>query len=232
MHFDFDKILNDWSVRAVLFDIDGTVLDSMGLWHEIDVRFCRKYRIDMPPDLQLQIAGMSMYETAVYFRQNFGLPQSEEDLMREWNGMALDAYLHTIRPKPGALEAMQYLKDREIRMGMATSNSRELTDAIFRANHFETYIDAVVTGGEVQNGKPAPDVYLKCAEFLQADPLHCLCFEDVLQGIRAGRAAQMKVIAVNDRWSRETLPEKQKEADLVIDGFPDLLPKDSLQQPE
>ena len=88
---NFIREMKRAGIKGVLSDIDGTLLDSMGLWYDIDVAFMKMKGISMPSDLQMQIAGMSMYETALYFRRTFGIEDSPEVLMETWNDMAREA---------------------------------------------------------------------------------------------------------------------------------------------
>lgn len=204
---------------AAFFDLDGTLADSMGLWKKIDIDFMADRRIPMPANLQMQIAGMSMYETAVYFRKTFHLSDTPEELMAVWNRMAGDAYKNEINLKPGAISFLKKLQKAGMPMGLATSNSRELVEGFFERSGLDRFMDSVVTADEVKNGKPAPDVYLVSAEKLHVRPERCVVFEDVLQGIQAARNAGMRVYAIDDPWSREYLGEKKKLSDGVLSDF-------------
>lgn len=214
--------LSDKRNQAVLFDLDGTLVDSMGMWGDIDRIFMAERNLPLPKDLQLSIAGMSMYETAIYFRENFHLKDTPEELMAIWNDMAREEYRTKIPLKAGALDFLNCLKQEGIPMGLATSNSMELVRACFEATGLDHYMDAVISADQVRNGKPAPDVYLACAGKLGRDPVECTVFEDVLQGIQAGLNAGMRVIAVDDPVSRNALSEKKKLASSVIRDFMDL----------
>ena len=107
-------------------------------------------------------------------------------------------------------------------MGIATSNSRDLVEAIDSRLHFTDYIKIIVTNDEVPNGKPAPDIYLKVAETLNSDPKKCLVFEDVPGGIRAGKAAGMKVCAVHDDLSMTMDEEKKNLSDYYIYNYSEI----------
>lgn len=211
------------NIKAVIFDLDGTLADSMGIWKEIDVRFLRSRGLTMPEDLQRQIEGLSMRETAKYFRRRFWLRDTEEELMKEWNEMAFEAYSSKIQLKPGAYEFLQLLKSRRIVTGIATSNSPELTRAFVASAGLERLLDCVVTANEVKRGKPAPDVYLLAKEKLGVKCEECLVFEDITAGIEAGKAAGMKVCAVYDDYSRDADKEKRELADYYISDYVSLL---------
>ena len=124
-------------IRAVLFDLDGTLIDSMWIWEQIDDEFLGEYGLLVPEDLHNEIEGMSFSETAVYFRNRFDLPLSLEEIKHIWNTMAMDKYLNVVPLKPGVLEFLEWLKARGIPAGIATSNSRELVDGVLSARGIE-----------------------------------------------------------------------------------------------
>ena len=123
----------------------------------------------------------------------------------------------------GAGEFLKELKRRGIKIGIATSNGREMVVAVLKALQIEEYFDVVTTACEVAAGKPAPDIYLKVAETLGAAPEDCLVFEDVPAGILAGKRAGMEVCAVEDDFSLSMTEEKKKLADYYIKDYDELL---------
>ncbi|MCI9174687.1 MAG: HAD family phosphatase [Lachnospiraceae bacterium] len=206
-------------IQSVIFDLDGTLVDSMWLWHDIDVEFLEKRGLTLPETYQREIEGMSFTETAVYTKELFHLSESVEELKEIWNRMAMEKYTYEVPFKPGAEEFLKYCKEHKISVGIATSNSRELVDAVALSLHFEDYIQEIVTSCEVKQGKPAPDVYLEAASRLGAQPERCLVFEDVPMGILAGKNAGMRVCAVEDEFSAAQREEKQKLADYYITDY-------------
>lgn len=209
--------------KAVIFDLDGSLVDSMWLWEDIDIEFLKERGMTLPDNLQSDIEGMSFTETACYFIRRFGLKESVEELKEIWNGMAMDKYSHEVGYKPHAELFLQYCKEQKLRMGIATSNSRELVKAVSDSLGLDDYIDVVVTGCEVNRGKPAPDVYLEAARRLKVQPEDCLVFEDVPAGILAGKNANMTVCAVEDPFSGDLKEEKQRLADYYIRDYRQVL---------
>ncbi|XCP83739.1 HAD family phosphatase [Roseburia hominis] len=211
-------------IDAVLFDLDGTMVDSMGVWVEIDEEYVRNYHLTVPENFHENMEGKSYTETAEYFLEVFPeLPKTVEDLKREWYEMSFYKYTHEIPLKEGLREFLIELKKRDIHTGIATSNDRKLVEAALEALEIDNYIDIICTGCEVKKGKPAPDVYLNAAAKLKADPSRCLVFEDVPMGILAGKNAGMKVCAVDDWFSRPQDTKKRNLADYYIRDYFEIL---------
>lgn len=211
------------NIDAVLFDLDGSLVDSMWLWHDIDVEFLEKRGLTLPETYQHDIEGMSFTETAVYTRELFHLEESVEELKSIWNQMAIEKYTHEVEFKPGAETFLNHCRQQNISLGIATSNSRELVEAVASALNLWDYIQEAVTACEVSHGKPAPDVYLEAARRLSSNPENCLVFEDVPMGIRAGKNAGMRVCAVEDFFSAQQNQEKRKLADYYISNYEQVL---------
>ncbi len=209
-------------IKAVIFDLDGTLVDSMGLWKDIDIEFLGERGIAYEDDLQEKIEGMSFTETAVYFKEYYHLDESVEELKKIWNQMAEYKYRYEVLPKLGVIEFLDTLKKKKIKMGIATSNSEELIAAVNEAYHFDEYMSCIVTACSVNKGKPAPDVYLEAARRLGVKPEECLVFEDIIKGIEAGKNAGMKVCAVEDSYSAKQREEKQKISDYYIESYDDI----------
>ena len=205
--------------KAVIFDLDGTLVDTMGIWYDIDVEFLGRYGFAVPKDLQSSIEGMSFTEVAVYFKKRFSLTESIEEIKSIWQDMAMEKYCTTVALKPGAGDFIPYLADRGIKMGVASSNDIKLVEAVLSHHGLLNYFDCIITACQVNKGKPEPDVYLEAARLLQVDPENCLVFEDIVPGIMAGVRAGMKVCAVEDVYSIPQREEKRKSAHYYIDSY-------------
>ena len=136
--------------------------------------------------------------------------------------MAYEAYRTKVPYKKGALEFLKWCKANGKKLGIATSNSRELVDNVGEVLKFSEFFDCIITSCEVKKGKPAPDVYLAVAEKLGVLPQKSLVFEDVVAGIMAGKNAGMTVIAVEDEYSADMREKKKELADDYINDYTDL----------
>ncbi len=210
-------------IKAVIFDLDGSMVDSMWIWRSIDIEYLGRFGIALPDKLQADIEGMSFSETATYFKKRFALPDSLEQIKEDWNRMAWDKYEREVPLKKGVKELLDYCKANGILLGIATSNSRQLVETVVRAHHLESYFDCIMTACEVEKGKPAPDIYLAVSDTLKVSPADCLVFEDIVPGIQAGIAAGMKVCAVYDQYSAYQDDEKRRQADYYTYEFKELM---------
>lgn len=210
-------------IEAVIFDLDGSMVDSMWVWKRIDQEYLGKFGISLPEDLQKGIGGKSFSETAAYFKKRFRLPDDIENIKADWNRMAWDKYTHEVPLKKGVRELLQYCKAHNVKMGIATSNSRELVEKIVAVHQLESYFGCIMTGCDVARGKPAPDIYLAVAQALHVAPENCLVFEDIVPGIQAGKAAGMQVCAVYDKYSAHQDVLKRSLADHYTVQFTELL---------
>ena len=210
--------------KAAIFDMDGSLVDSMWIWPEVDRIYMEKYGLTQPDTFHKDIEGRSYTETAQYFVDTFPtLGRTREQVMQEWRDMTIRLYATKVFPKPGAVEFLNLAKENGILLGIATSNNREIAEAALTARGLDQYFDSVRTSCEVSAGKPAPDVYLKVAEDLGVEPSACLVFEDVPNGILAGKNAGMEVCAVDDEFSRPDEVGKKRLADYFIHDFYDIM---------
>lgn len=210
------------NIDAVLFDLDGSLVDSMWLWKDIDVAYLGRFGLSVPEDLQAEIEGMSFSETAVYFKERFQIPSSVEEIKEEWNRMAWDLYTHQVPLKAGAEEFVKHCHKNGIRLGIASSNSRALIENVLSVHGIIDDFSCIVTACDVEKGKPAPDVYLEAARLCGVKPERCLVFEDIVPGIMAGKAAGMKVCAVEDEYSMYQKDEKRRLADYYIRDYEEI----------
>ncbi len=206
-------------IDAVIFDMDGSLVDSMWMWRAIDIAYLGKFGISLPENLQSEIEGMSFGETAVYFKEHFPIPDSLEEIKADWNRMAWDKYMYEVPLKQGIPEFLAGCSANGIKLGIATSNSRELVENVAKVHRLREYFTSIMTGCDVARGKPFPDIYLAVAEQLGASPGRCLVFEDIVAGIQAGKNAGMRVCAVEDSYSAQDREKKKRLADYYIEEY-------------
>ncbi len=200
-------------IRGAVFDMDGTILDSMGMWQDIDRRYLARFGKEAPADLQRRIEGFSVPETARYFKEAFGIPDGTDEIIAAWNEMAREEYLYVLQLKPGAEEYLRRLHCAGIPLGIATTNYRDLTEACLRRLGILDLFSAVVTSGDIEKGKPDPEIFLKAAKIMAVPPEDCVVFEDLPAGLLAGKRAGMKTVAVYDPAAAAVDARKRAMAD-------------------
>ena len=208
--------------KAAIFDLDGTLLDSMGVWDQIDIDSLARRGIDVPDDYMLKVGAMQFRQIAEYTIARFGLPDTPEALMAEWDDMARDAYATAVEAKPHAREYLAHLRDTGAKLAVATSLPPSLREPAMRHVGILDLFDAVVSVDDANDvGKDRPDVYLLAASRLGVEPRDCTVFEDILVGIRSARSAGMTVWAMHDDSSDRDWDLICEEADGVLFDFRD-----------
>lgn len=230
--FRKDGAAEDGRFRGAIFDMDGTILDSMGMWKVIDREYLARFGKEAPADLQRRIEGFSVPETARYFKDTFGIPDSTEEIVAAWNEMAREEYLYRLQLKPGAEAYLRRLRGEGVKLGIATTNYRDLTEACLRRLGILDLFDAVVTSGEIEKGKPDPEIFLKAAEAMGVRPADCAVFEDLPAGLLAGKRAGMRTAAVWDAASASVDAEKRAMADAYAASWEEWMKETAEDLPE
>ena len=211
--------------QAIIFDLDGTLIDSMQLWRRVDGEFLNKRGIAVPDDLFDHLpSGNSFIQTAQYFLDRFGLSDSVESVMAEWTDMVRRHYANDVPLKPGAGELVRRIAASGIPIGLGTSNSMELATTVLSANGIWQHFHAAVTGDMHLMGKPFPDIYLKCAQALEVPADRCLAIEDTLTGVQAANSAGMRVYAIYDEDSQPQWPQIKELAHRAFQDYHSLSP--------
>ncbi|PST47482.1 beta-phosphoglucomutase [Bifidobacterium callitrichos] len=211
---------NKGSRKAAIFDLDGTLLDSMGVWDQVDIDFLARRGIPVPDDYMAKVAPMQFRQIAEYTIARFGLNDTPEQLMDEWDEMARVAYATQVEAKPGALDYLRELKARGVRLGVATSLPPRLREPALGHVGMLDLFDEIVSVDDANDvGKDRPDVYLLAARRLGVEPADCTVFEDLLVAIRSAKSVGMTVWAMHDDSSDADWPEICELADGVLFDF-------------
>lgn len=218
--------------HAAIFDLDGTLLDSMGMWSGLDRAFLERRGLPHSQDYTDAVASMGFRVAAEYTIRRFGLSDTPEDLMQEWNGMVEEAYREEITLKPNARRYLQYLAGRGVRLGVATALEPELSEAVLKHNGVYGLFGAFASVGETGREKNFPDVYLLAAERLRVPPEKCVVFEDLPAGIRGAKAAGMTAVGVYDSAGERFEAEMRRLADRYILNFSEMMEGRSLSKRE
>ena len=207
------------TTQAAIFDLDGTLLDSTGLWHQIDYDFMAKRGLSLPEDYQKAVAVMHLQEAADYTVQRFSLKEQPADVVAEWLAMAAEAYANRIPLKPGAKAYLAYLRESGVRLAVATALARELAVPALKRHGIYDWFDTLVYAADVGQGKSSPAVFWRAAEELEVAPAFCTVFEDTLAGVRSAKAAGMRAVAVADSGAAADEEKIRAIADIYLEEF-------------
>jgi HAD superfamily hydrolase (TIGR01509 family) len=182
-------------MNAVVFDLDGVLVDSEPVWEEVRRAFVADHGGQWQPDTQQRLMGMSTAEWAAYLSDGLGVRMPPAEVARGVVAQMARRYEHGVPLMPGAVDAVRGLASRWP-LGLASSSPRVLIDVVLERTGLAASFRATVSTEEVARGKPAPDGYLLAAERLGVDPAGCAAVEDSSNGLRSAHAAGMRVIAV------------------------------------
>jgi HAD superfamily hydrolase (TIGR01509 family) len=206
--------------RAVVFDMDGLLLDTETLWHEAEVALFRNHGGAFTWDDKMAVIGTSYDHTADYFADRLGLPRSRgRDLVTEMIELMHALVLRQVDTRPGAVELVARLRKLdEVRIGLASNSPRFLVDDALATAGMADAFEVIVTSDDVQRAKPAPDIYLLACERLGVSPADAIALEDSASGIAAAKAAGLTVIGVPQFAETDA-----SAADRVVDSLEELL---------
>jgi HAD superfamily hydrolase (TIGR01509 family) len=210
-------------IEAVVFDLDGVLLDTEELWDEARRRLAEKRGVDWPDDAQRAMMGMSSPEWSQYMHDVVGLAEPPEEISTEVVRRLEGLYRERLPLVPGALEAVRRI-GANWPLGIASSSNRPLIDLFLELTGTGELFRATVSSEEVERGKPAADVYLEAARRLGADPARCAAIEDSENGIRSASAAGLRVVAIPNR----VFPPNEEAlllADTVLGSLEELTPE-------
>jgi HAD superfamily hydrolase (TIGR01509 family) len=182
-------------IDAVVFDLDGVILQTEELWNEVRERFTRERGGRWSDNAQADMMGMSSTEWSRYLHDELGVPDPPEEISREVARRMAERYAESLPLIDGAVEAVKRLAACWP-LGLASSANRGLIDRALELSGLAPYFRVTVSSEEVERGKPAPDVYLEAARRLGVEPTRCAAIEDSASGIRSADAAGMLVVAI------------------------------------
>ncbi len=184
---------------GVIFDMDGVIFDTekyyLKIWTEVFLK--RGYKLS--PEIYISIMGTGRANVIKTFKENYGDNLPMDEMYKEKDEMLLDAVRNNLVPiKEGAEEILEYLKKNNIKTALATSSRRERLDLQIKMYDIFNNFDAIISGEDIQNGKPAPDIFIKAADKINASYDKCIVIEDSFAGIKGARLAGMHPIHVQD----------------------------------
>lgn len=185
-------------IKGMIFDLDGTILDSMEVWRNIDIEFLGKRGLAVPDDYLEAITPMGFLNAAIYTKERFGFPESPEEIEEEWLRMAEYDYANKVELKPCAKEFLLKCKAEGIKLAVATSSLERLFVPCLQHHDLCDLFEIAVTTRQAGADKKSPRVYQMAADALGLKPEECVVFEDIVEGIRTAKAADFYAVGVYD----------------------------------
>jgi HAD superfamily hydrolase (TIGR01509 family) len=186
--------------RAVIFDMDGVIIDSEPLWRKAMIKGFSEYDVAFTEDDCRKTTGMRLNEVIHYWHKLFPDKLRDKDAVK--NSIINDLIIlinQEGKAMSGLLEILNYIKQNNIKIGLSTSSDHILIETILSKLEIIHFFDEIISAQHLKYGKPHPEVYLVCAEKLNIHPMDCMVIEDSINGIVSAKAAQMNVIAIPDR---------------------------------
>jgi 16S rRNA pseudouridine516 synthase len=209
--------------RAVIFDLDGVLADSEPWWNKIDAQLLREYGVTYRGEYHREVLGVSYRLAVEFYKKAFAISAPTEELIRRRGEIATAFFANRVCLFPTAKAVIEQLRQMDLRLAVATSSVGASARPFLDRHQLTAFFDVIVTGDEIERGKPAPDIYLRAAERLGVPANECLVIEDALSGIAAAKAAEMRVTAIPDTRLVDAR-EYEKEADYVLGSLSEIPP--------
>jgi HAD superfamily hydrolase (TIGR01509 family) len=203
------------SFRAVIFDLDGVLADSEPWWNQIDSQLLAEYGVTYRGQYHRDVLGVNYRLAVEFYKEAFGLSAPTEELMRRRGEIAVDFFANRVGLFPSSKTVLEQLRQINLRLAVATSSVSASARPFLNRHGLTAFFDVIVTGEEIERGKPEPDIYLRAAEKLGVPADACLVIEDALSGIVAAKAAGMRVAAIPDTRFVDAR-DYEKQADYLL----------------
>lgn len=214
------KKLRDFAY--LIFDLDGTMAESLAMWQKIDERFLAR-RGQLCDEAYLQAVRVKrLYEAAVYTIERYLLPEHPDEIIQEWMDMALDQYRHHIDMRPGVIPFLAWQKELGKKLAICTASPRVFVEAILQRYDLMPLFDVIVCANEHLTGKDQAEIWQFTAQALQAEVTDCVVFEDTLMALRGAAQAGCTTVAVEDAHATHEKERLKQEADYYVTDYDEL----------
>ena len=207
------------NLKGAIFDADGTLLDSMHIWHELGARYLESMNITPEEGLSRRLYPMTLEQACKYLKTRYGLRDSEGDIQSGILGIIEGFYRDEVTLKDGVREFLSAMNDKGIQMVIATSGNRELLSCALERNGIAEYFAEIFTCTELETTKHKPDIFMACAEFMSLSPENVGVFEDALFAIETAKRAGFITFGVKDDSNIHQWEMIQSTADYTIESF-------------
>jgi HAD superfamily hydrolase (TIGR01509 family) len=212
------------NIKGAIFDLDGTLIDSMPYWDNLGIEYLRQKGCNIPKntsEILNTLKTMSLAQSARYFKEHYSVPGREEEIIKEIVGLIESHYRLDIPLKPSVVPFLDMLCRNNVKMCIATATDRDLAKAALERLNVLKYFEFILTCTEAGAGKDDPEFFLKALKMLKTPREGTIVFEDALHAIKSAKAAGLLVAAVYDRSAHDEREEIKFTADVYLDSFED-----------
>ncbi len=211
--------------KGAIFDLDGTLLDSMHIWHDVDEEFFRRRNLTVTREYVEIIKNMHLQAAAVYTKEKYNIKEDIDEIVDEWLDLCAKGYMNNVDLKPGVYEYLKSLYDDGVKMAFATASEKVVCEDVLKKHGIFDFFDSFAYVSEINIGKTEPDIYLLAAERIGLKAEDCIVFEDIVEGVRGAKKGGFTVCGVYDKSSDKDTEEIKQIADYYINSFEDILYK-------
>ncbi len=210
-------------IKGAIFDLDGTLIDSMWIWQEINTEFFSTRGGVMPENFEKEVGHMGFKKCAEYVKQKYNLRGTEEEYVADWNARAREYYANIIEAKTCAKEFLQNLKDNGVKIALATATNRDLSDLVLKRLGLFDYFDVFLNTQQLETDKSVPKIYDEAVKALGVEKENCVVFEDILLACQTLKKAGYKTVAIEDANSEIHRKEITELADISVRNYGDFM---------
>lgn len=210
------------ALRGIIFDLDGTLLDSMPMWHELDRRFLREHHIEPPEDISEIVKKMTVEQSAAYFVERFALPVTPQEVCIRIEELAEEAYRYELLLKEGAEQFLSNVSRMEIPCAVASVTYPKLLDAVLDRLNIRRFFQVVMTPPPNSNGKHTPDFYMEVLRKLALSPAETVIIEDALYAAETAVSAGFYTIGMKDALAPDDWEQLERICHQTISSWDDL----------
>lgn len=209
--------------KGAIFDLDGTLLDSMHIWHDVDEEFFSRRNLNVTPEYIEIIKNMHLKAAAEYTKEKYNIKESIEEIVDEWLDLCTQGYLNRVPLKPGVYEYLKSLHEKGVKMAFATASEKQVCEGVLKKHGIFDFFSDFAYVSEINIGKTEPDIYLLAAERIGVPAEECIVFEDIIEGITSAKKGKFTVCGVFDKSSENDTEKIKRVADYYINSFEELL---------
>ena len=210
------------NIKGVIFDLDGTILDSMHIWSDIGLLFLKNKGIEAPEGIEDEFVKMSMVQAAEYYIKNIDPTATVMDIVNEVNSLVQGFYFNEVIKKDGVEDFLKFLKSKDVKMCIATATDKHLVEKALERNGILEYFSEIFTCSSVGAGKDTPVIYDVALEFLGTPKEHTYIFEDALYAIETANKAGYNILGIKDVSEKANPEDVKKLCNYYINDYSEI----------